>query len=143
MFLAELLDDDSVIKFYEDFARLAFEDGRGSVKQRCKLLKYQIGESWEVEKNREHGEEEGVGMIRGMKSDSERLANDVEINCSYCWTMKRDVFDILILIVLNVSLPFCLFMPLMNEGYADMLIDSSCLASEGLWVRMDLSIKQS
>ena len=31
VFLAELLDDDSVVQFYEDFARLAFGDSRGSV----------------------------------------------------------------------------------------------------------------
>ncbi|RDL36998.1 Zn2 DNA-binding protein [Venustampulla echinocandica] len=41
VFLAELMDDDSVVEFYEDFARLAFGDSRGSVTTRCKLLKYQ------------------------------------------------------------------------------------------------------
>ncbi|KAL8731688.1 MAG: hypothetical protein Q9181_004223 [Wetmoreana brouardii] len=40
VFLAELLDDDSAIAFYEDFARLAFSDSRGSITTRCKLLKY-------------------------------------------------------------------------------------------------------
>ncbi|KAL8867887.1 MAG: hypothetical protein Q9174_005368, partial [Haloplaca sp. 1 TL-2023] len=34
VFLAELLDDDSAITFYEDFARLAFGDSRGSVTTR-------------------------------------------------------------------------------------------------------------
>lgn len=40
MFLVELLDDNSVIKFYKDFTRLAFRDSRGSVKRYYKLLKY-------------------------------------------------------------------------------------------------------
>ncbi|KFY14803.1 hypothetical protein V491_05899, partial [Pseudogymnoascus sp. VKM F-3775] len=32
--LAELMDDDSVVEFYEDFARLAFGDSRGSVRRK-------------------------------------------------------------------------------------------------------------
>ena len=40
VFLAELLDEDSVIRFYEDFAHVAFSDSRGSVMTPCKLLKY-------------------------------------------------------------------------------------------------------
>ena len=76
VFLAELLDNDSAITFYEDFSRLAFRDSRGSVKLRGKLLKYQ--------------REEGM---------------DMEIDCNFCWTTKKDVFDIPILIIMNVSLP--------------------------------------
>jgi hypothetical protein len=69
------------------------------------LLIYQIDESWEVKKNMEHREEEGVGMIRGMKSDS-GCGVGRWVECSFCWTMKRDVFDIPALIVLNVRLSF-------------------------------------
>jgi hypothetical protein len=84
VFLAELLDNDSAITFYEDFSRLAFGDSRGSVTSRGKLLKYQ--------------REEGM---------------DMEIDCSFCWTTKKDVFDIPMLIVMNVSLP-CPYL-LINE----------------------------
>jgi hypothetical protein len=78
VFLAELLDNDSAITFYEDFSRLAFGESRGeSVTSRGgKLLKYQT--------------EEGM---------------DMKIVCSFCWMMKRDAFDIPMLIVMNVSLP--------------------------------------
>ncbi|KAJ5102794.1 hypothetical protein N7532_003323 [Penicillium argentinense] len=48
VFLAELLDDDSVVEFYEDFARLAFGDSRGSVMTRCKLLKYKTKDDMEA-----------------------------------------------------------------------------------------------
>ena len=116
VFLAELLDDDSVIEFYEDFARLAFGDSRGSVTKRCKLLKYQTKES--VEASPEMKEEikgkrpEITGGIGGMGNrvreiDGEhgigRLEKDGKMDCSYCWTVKRDVFDIPMLIVMNVS----------------------------------------
>jgi hypothetical protein len=118
VFLAELLDDDSVIEFYEDFARLAFGDSRGSVTTRCKLLKYQSKE--DIQKSPEQKEAplktrkpEPAGGIGGMGNrvreiDGEhgigRLEKDGKMDCSYCWTVKRDVFDIPMLIVMNVGL---------------------------------------
>lgn len=118
VFLAELLDDDSVIAFYEDFARLAFGDSRGSVTTRCKLLKYQTKESThESPEAKENGKTKGLdnGAIGGLSHrlreiDGEhgigRLERDGKMDCSYCWTVKRDVFDIPMLIVMNVSLLF-------------------------------------
>lgn len=118
VFLAELLDDDSVIEFYEDFARLAFGDSRGSVTTRCKLLKYQTKDSLDLspevkDEGKKKKSEAGSG-IGGMGNrvreiDGEhgigRLERDGKMDCSYCWTVKRDVFDIPMLIVMNVSLP--------------------------------------
>lgn len=115
VFLAELLDDDSVIEFYEDFARLAFGDSRGSVTTRCKLLKYQTKENIEgspEEKEPKIVKKEVAGGIGGMGNrvreiDGEhgigRLERDGKMDCTYCWTVKRDVFDIPMLIVMNVS----------------------------------------
>ena len=116
IFLAELLDDDSVIEFYEDFARLAFGDSRGSVTKRCKLLKYQMKEGVEgspVAKDESRKRKEVSGGIGGLGNrvreiDGEhgivRLQKDGKMDCSYCWTVKRDVFDIPMMIVMNVSL---------------------------------------
>ncbi|TAQ85475.1 hypothetical protein B7494_g6212 [Chlorociboria aeruginascens] len=124
VFFAELLDDDSVIQFYEDFAKLAFGDSRGSVVTNCKLLKYQTkegagtaGESKNGEgslKRKEVGGSSGKpsipGGIGGMggrvrEIDGEfgigRLERDGKMDCTYCWTVKRDVFDIPMLIVMN------------------------------------------
>ncbi|KAG9248039.1 transcription activator of gluconeogenesis [Calycina marina] len=117
VFLAELLDDDSVIEFYEDFSKLAFGDSRGSVTTTCKVLKYRPkdanssspeGKSEEREKNRKR--KDAGGGIGGMGSrvreidgehGIERLERDGKLDCSYCWTVKRDVFDIPMLIVMN------------------------------------------
>jgi hypothetical protein len=118
--LAELLDDDSVIEFYQDFARIAFGDSRGSVTKRCNLLKYQTKEMMEKteedEEKRRRGDMSGGNkdmppgtMLGGRvsKIDGEwgigRLERDGKMDCSYCWTVKRDVFDIPMLIVMNVS----------------------------------------
>lgn len=117
VFLAELLDDDSVVAFYEDFARLAFGDSRGSVTTRCGLLKYQTKDGpQESPDAKENGKIKGHdnGGIGGMGNrvreiDGEhgigRLEKDGKMDCSYCWTVKRDVFDIPMLIVMNVSPP--------------------------------------
>lgn len=108
MFLAELLDDESVMEFYEDFARLAFGDSRGSVMNTCKLLKYKTKEDVEAMQSassddgrwQAHVGKGGIASEAGMN----RLGfRDGRVECSYCWTVKRDVFDIPMLIVMNVS----------------------------------------
>lgn len=120
VFLAELLDDDSVIEFYEDFAKLAFGDSRGSVNTRCRLLKYQTKDPNNSEEDieiKEEGQLAGnrranigpsgplggrISRIDGSESVG-KLEKDGKMDCTYCWTVKRDVFDIPMLIVMNVS----------------------------------------
>ena len=118
VFLAELLDDDSVIEFYEDFARLAFGDPRGSVTTKCKLLKYKAKENADITpddteirddgtglqiKRKRNTQLHGKGEIAGEAAIAELGDKDGKVECSYCWTVKRDVFDIPMLIVMNVS----------------------------------------
>lgn len=105
VFLAELLDDDSVVEFYEDFARLAFGDSRGSVMTRCKLLKYKTkddtdGAAGDNGKWNNHLRKGGIAGEAGM---NQLGFKNGKVECAYCWTVKRDVFDIPMLIVMNVS----------------------------------------
>jgi hypothetical protein len=137
VFLAELLDDESAIEFYEDFARLAFGDSRGSVTRRCKLLKYQTKDTTPASpeiKEEKVKRTEIVGGIGGMGNrvreiDGEhgigRLEKDGKMDCSYCWTVKRDVFDIPMLIVMNVRPS----LPIPDSRLIDF---SSCPAFSGL-----------
>jgi len=107
VFLAELLDDDSVIDFYEDFARMAFGDSRGSVTTRCKLLKYKSktdppfatddARSADLQTKRRKGK----GEISGEAGIDELADKDGKVDCSCCWTVKRDLFDIPMMIVMN------------------------------------------
>lgn len=157
VFLAELLDDDSVIEFYEDFARLAFGDSRGGVTTRCKLLKYRSKEYRHPVSAgvRSSGTNGGVGEVvadggsdgdggggggrtgSAEKSGTKRKrtlapagsagsgggggtverakgiageagidelgGKDGKVECSCCWTVKRDLFDLPMMIVMNVS----------------------------------------
>ncbi|OJJ43282.1 hypothetical protein ASPZODRAFT_136499 [Penicilliopsis zonata CBS 506.65] len=112
VFLAELLDDESVVEFYEDFARLAFGDSRGSVMNTCKLLKYKTKEDMEVAQSMDEATNGASqqqkwnahlrkGGIAGEAGMNQLGFKDGKVECAYCWTVKRDVFDIPMLIVMN------------------------------------------
>lgn len=109
VFLAELLDDDSVVQFYRDFAQLAFEDSRGKVQRSCSLIKYRTQDMLDGKEAPTHRDRTGILSSRVTKIDSEhgisRIEKDGKMNCTYCWTIKRDVFDIPMMIIMNVSLP--------------------------------------
>lgn len=93
--IAELLDEESVVQFYEEFARMAFGDSRGAVRTRCKIMKY---------KPRTDGTKEETST----PATAALGGKDGKLHCTFCWTIKRDVFDIPMLIVANVSVSFFL-----------------------------------
>ena len=120
VYLAELLDDESAVEFYEDFARLAFGDSRGSVTTQCKLLKYrnknqpaiptaEVEGHFETEvgsrlKHKRQGHKSSKASVGGESGMFQLGEKDGKVACSYCWTVKRDVFDIPMLIVMNVGI---------------------------------------
>ncbi|KAL8697997.1 MAG: hypothetical protein Q9224_002057 [Gallowayella concinna] len=109
VFLAELLDDDSTIAFYEDFARLAFGDSRGSVTTRGKLLKYRTNPDMDAEvgsrlKHKRPANHNGKHHTTSGSRVNQLGEESGKVECTYCWTVKRDVFDIPMLIVMNPSL---------------------------------------
>ncbi|KAJ3474478.1 hypothetical protein NLG97_g9826 [Lecanicillium saksenae] len=116
VFLAELLDDDSVVDFYHDFGQLAFEDSRGKVQRSCRLMKYrtvgggdEAGDMKPLVANggtpQKRGAEGSILSNRVTKIDGEhgisRIEKDGKVDCTYCWTIKRDVFDIPMMIIIN------------------------------------------
>lgn len=144
LFLAELMDDDNVIEFYEDFAHLAFGDSRGSVNRKCRLLKYRTRDMFVssasgsvVDEPQAAGGPTSTpsapaattgtatlssGTLRPANSilssrvariDGEhgiaKIERDGKLECSYCWHIRRDTFDIPMMIVINVSFSFSCF----------------------------------
>lgn len=112
VFLAELLDDDSIVEFYKDFSQLAFEDSRGKVQRSCRLVKYRTQEPSRPVKDeipKKGASRLGILSSRVTKIDGEhgisRIEQDGKVSCTYCWTIKRDVFDIPMMIIINVSIP--------------------------------------
>lgn len=118
LFIAELMDDDSVVQFYEDFAHHAFSDSRSSVTRKCRLLKYRTQENIEQASNSSVQESppkdprsvflsNRVARIDGEHGIS-RIAKGGKLECTYCWVVRRDTFDMPMMIVINVSIP-CLW----------------------------------
>lgn len=117
VFLAELLDEDSVVQFYEDFSELAFGASRTSIQSApCSLLKYRTKEDpgWGLNDHlaedgkrvKKPGEVKGEPLIRGEAGMNALGERDGRVECQMCWTVKRDTFDIPMLIVMNVSITY-------------------------------------
>ncbi|GAB7360383.1 hypothetical protein MBLNU230_g8340t1 [Neophaeotheca triangularis] len=112
VFLAELMDEDSVVQFYEDFAELAFGASRSSViGEKCSLLKYKTKEDpgWgatEDESKRSCSSNDVKSEFRGQDGVNTLGDRDGKVDCRLCWTVKRDTFDIPMLITMN-------FLPMM------------------------------
>lgn len=139
VFLSELLDDDSVVSFFDDFARLAFGDSRGSVMGKGKLLKYRTKDDQiaanllkaEQDSRADTKDSRGSGSpenararhlsrldsfaaarpqdakkgISGEKGMQKLGQQDGMVDVTYCWTVKRDVFDIPMLIGESIPAP--------------------------------------
>lgn len=114
VFLAELMDEDSVVQFYEDFAELAFGASRASIIGRTvSLLKYKTKDDigWSAadftddgkrQKRSSSGEVKMDPFMKGGDTGTKALGDrDGRVECSMCWTIKRDTFDI------PVSRNFC------------------------------------
>ncbi|KAL9060638.1 MAG: hypothetical protein Q9162_000589 [Coniocarpon cinnabarinum] len=116
VFLAELLDEDSVVQFYEDFSQLAFADRKGRASARCNLLQYRTKTS---ETGQTHGKpmsrkrkatvknEDRTPKVESQEGLKQLGGKDGRVNCTYCWEVKRDVFNMPSLIVIN-TFPYIL-----------------------------------
>lgn len=114
--IVDLLDDDCACDFFDDYAHLAFGDPRGSVTTPCKLLKYVTASDSNLDDNfddklgsqlkrQRDANLSGKGGIRG-EAGMNQLGNvEGKVDCMLCWSVKRDVFDIPMLFVMNVSSP--------------------------------------
>lgn len=116
MFIAELMDDENVVEFYEDFAHLAFSDSRSAVTRKCRLLKYRTADTMDAASSSSVQESppipkdpramflsNRVARIDGEHGIS-RIAKGGKLECTYCWNVRRDTFDMPMMIVMNVSL---------------------------------------
>lgn len=101
--IVDLLDDESACDFFDDYAHLAFGDSRGSVTTPCRLLKYRTAKDL-------NAFDSEVGSRLKRQHDGSRPGSkggvpgedDDKVECMLCWSVKRDVFDIPMLFVMNV-----------------------------------------
>lgn len=108
--IVDLLDDESACDFFDDYSHLAFGDSRGSVTTPCKLLKYRTAMGADVDK----ALDSEVELRMKQQRDATRSGKDGnagvtqigddegKVECMLCWSVKRDVFDIPMLFIMNV-----------------------------------------
>ena len=112
VFLAELLDDDTAVQFYDDFAKMAFGDSRGQVTRRGKILKYKTKDDPGWARGLEGGLDSARTTQNGNMHDNKVVKGidglgdkDGKVDVMVCHTVKRDTFDIPMMIIINVSPP--------------------------------------
>ncbi len=108
--IVDLLDDESACDFFDDYSHLAFGDSRGSVTTPCKLLKYrtakdadfdqaldsEIGSRLKRQRGATQSRKDGNAGVTQIGDD------EGKVECMLCWSVKRDVFDIPMLFIMNV-----------------------------------------
>ena len=99
--VVDLLDDDSVCDFFDDYAHLAFGDSRGSVTTPCKLLRYKIAKLGSSDATLDSEAESRLTQQRDTQPFGKKAGEQDKIDCMFCWSVKRDVFDIPMLFVMN------------------------------------------
>jgi len=126
VFILELMDDESVCEFYERFSQAAFADSTAKITARCRILKYkpqvptpapapaavpappnEDGEANVEDEAKDAGAKQrtnGNGNKANGKRPNDILGSSKTIDCMVCWTLRRDTFDMPMLIVMNVSL---------------------------------------
>ena len=90
-FIVELMDDASVVEYFEQFSQHAFGDTSSVVTSATLRLG--------------HGSSKAVGGGGGDEKKQKKRDDDGDdqgtVNCAFCFTIKRDVFDIPMMIVGN------------------------------------------
>ena len=108
--IVDLLDDESACDFFDDYAHLAFGDSRGSVTTACKLLTYRTAKDDDFDMaldgvvgSRLQRERDATRSGKDGNAGTTQIGNDEgKVECMLCWSVKRDVFDIPMLFVMNV-----------------------------------------
>jgi hypothetical protein len=107
--LMELMDQDSVVEWYEDFARLAFNDPWGNSVRQVKLLKYRTREDvlGGANEAKEESPPAAVGKKDGQIGGEAQVKTLGEkeglVDCMCIWKIDRDTFEVPMLIIMNVS----------------------------------------
>ena len=100
--IVDLLDDESVCDFFDDYAHLAFGDSRGQATRACKFLRYSTAKDKGFDRNLDSEVGSRLKRQRDDKRPEKRGDEDDTVECMICWSVKRDVFDIPMLFVISV-----------------------------------------
>ncbi|KAL6709816.1 Transcriptional regulator of nonfermentable carbon utilization [Coniothyrium glycines] len=113
--IVELMDPKSALEFLQNFSELAYQDPRGYASQRVNMLRYQTKSDVERIQERKDEKPERIKLEGGMhvhqgESAMQRLgAKNGMVDCMIWWHIKRDIFDLPMLVGMSV-------MPVLDKG---------------------------
>ncbi|KAI8931647.1 hypothetical protein NX059_011297 [Plenodomus lindquistii] len=121
--IIELMDPRSALEYLQHFSELCYQDPRGYAQQRVSMLRYQtkadVDRIQEMKAANVAGDvkpdpliktEGGAGTVHQGESAMQRLgAKNGMVDCMIWWHIKRDIFDMPILVSISV-------MPVLDKG---------------------------
>lgn len=115
--IIQLMEPKSALQYLQRFSELAYQDPRGFAHQRVNMLRYQTKADVERLAEREGRRDDkdiktegGVPGVHQGESAMQRLgAKKGMVDCMIWWHIKRDIFDMPVLVCMSV-------MPVLDKG---------------------------
>ncbi|KAG9203146.1 Transcriptional regulator of nonfermentable carbon utilization [Epicoccum nigrum] len=111
--IIQLMDPKSALQYLQRFSELAYQDPRGFAHQRVNMLRYQTKADIDRLAEREGRNEKSIkteGGVHQGESAMQRLgAKKGMVDCMIWWHIKRDIFDMPVLVCMSV-------MPVLDKG---------------------------
>ena len=107
--IIQLMDPKSALQYLQRFSELAYQDPRGFAHQRVNMLRYQTKADVERLAERAGRDEkeviksEGGGVHQGESAMQRLGAKNGMVDCMIWWHIKRDIFDMPVLVCMSVS----------------------------------------
>lgn len=112
--IIELMDARSALEFLQHFSELCYQDPRGYASQRVNMLRYQTKadvDRLQEMKNSNVGDAkvdplvkmEGGAVHQGESAMQRLGAKNGMVDCMIWWHIKRDIFDMPVLVCMSVS----------------------------------------
>lgn len=110
--IIQLMEPKSALQYLQRFSELAYQDPRGFAHQRVNMLRYQTKADVERLAEREVRRDEkevikteggGVSVHQGESAMQRLGAKKGMVDCMIWWHIKRDIFDMPVLVCMSVS----------------------------------------
>lgn len=109
--IIELMDPKSALEFLQHFSELCYQDPRGYASQRVNMLRYQtkadVDRIQEMKANDVKPDPlvkmEGGAVHQGESAMQRLGAKNGMVDCMIWWHIKRDIFDMPVLVSMSVS----------------------------------------
>jgi len=117
--IIELMDAKSALEYLHHFSELCWQDPHGHALQRANMLRYQTQQDFDrIQERKAHADDKSHalvksegGMVHQGESAMQKLgAKNGMVDCMIWWHVKRDIFDLPVLVCMSV-------MPVLDKGF--------------------------